>query len=705
MSHSPVLKLVAGANVTLTPSNGQGIVTINATAGAGASAYYVVTRATGAPVNAVNLGLLTSGVLQQTVALGVSTVAALNVGAGLVPFGTASTGVLTTNATLRVYSGSGGTAALSIGTPHLGSPSAAFAKLWIYGGNAGDAARIEVVNAATTGTSELFLNGDNGLGSSGGRIYLTGTAYAGAEGAGTLVISNFAWPTQPAPGDILFYTGTAGAGKILTLKSDAGVVYWDSSAAVSPTGSSALRSNAGRLQVSENGGAWTNITGGSGGITQLTGDVAAGPGTGSQAATIAANAVTFAKMQTIADQRLVGNVSGATAVPAALTQAQVRTFLGLGTAAFQPSTAFLQVANNLGDVGSAPTARANLGLVAIAASGSGADLTNGTVTYAKIQNVTNSRVLGNVSGAPAAPQELTAGDLTTLLGGPFLSGTLTATYVLYATGASTVGQDSRFNYVTGTGILTVPSIKSNTVNAPTGDLTLGTTAGGSQVAINPVTLLIVGGTGVQLSAFTSNGFVKTSGGIGTLTVDTTTYLDTTTAASTYQPKLSATATRVLYSGGGSTISSDGAFTWDNANGLLTITNANQFGVVHTGLWIKDVGAAANANLRVDSSIRCSSFAGGTVAGGLPISFYDGASVALGPEVFRIDNGEIHSLDTSGNTSFHVTGGAIELGTGGIVNNGTTAVTLTSLGPAGASTTVRKWLPITVAGTTYYAPLF
>lgn len=44
----------------------------------------------------------------------------------------------------------------------------------------------------------------------------------------------------------------------------------------------------------------------SGGITQLTGDVTAGPGTGSQAATIANNAVTFAKMQNIATDKLLG---------------------------------------------------------------------------------------------------------------------------------------------------------------------------------------------------------------------------------------------------------------------------------------------------------------------------------------------------------------------------------------------------------------
>jgi hypothetical protein len=60
------------------------------------------------------------------------------------------------------------------------------------------------------------------------------------------------------------------------------------------------------------GSAWQDCSdAGSGGITQLTGDVTAGPGTGSQAATIANDAVTFAKMQNIATDRLLGRDTAA----------------------------------------------------------------------------------------------------------------------------------------------------------------------------------------------------------------------------------------------------------------------------------------------------------------------------------------------------------------------------------------------------------
>lgn len=62
------------------------------------------------------------------------------------------------------------------------------------------------------------------------------------------------------------------------------------------------------------------------GITQLTGNVTAGPGSGSQAATIANDAVvtakildanvTYAKIQNVTNARLLGNFSGGAAAPA-----------------------------------------------------------------------------------------------------------------------------------------------------------------------------------------------------------------------------------------------------------------------------------------------------------------------------------------------------------------------------------------------------
>lgn len=54
---------------------------------------------------------------------------------------------------------------------------------------------------------------------------------------------------------------------------------------------------------------WPTDEGGDNGITQLTGDVTAGPGDGSQVATISARAVTFAKLQAISTSRVLGRLT------------------------------------------------------------------------------------------------------------------------------------------------------------------------------------------------------------------------------------------------------------------------------------------------------------------------------------------------------------------------------------------------------------
>jgi hypothetical protein len=149
--------------------------------------------------------------------------------------------------------------------------------------------------------------------------------------------------------------------------------------------------------------------------------------------------------------------------------------------------------------------------------------------------------------------------------------------VLYASGATTVAQDSRFTYDDASAFMVVPAIHTNTVTATAGDLALTATAGGAQINIQATTLIQINGASYQLNGLTGNGFVKTSGGAGALSIDTSTYLTTASAASTYQPILSATAGSVLFSGGTSVISqNNNNFYWDNTNTRLILAKGGAY---------------------------------------------------------------------------------------------------------------------------------
>ena len=137
------------------------------------------------------------------------------------------------------------------------------------------------------------------------------------------------------------------------------------------------------------------------------------------ALTISNQAVTFAKMQHISSQHLVGRHAAGTGDIQQISLGTGLSFSGsnLQVTGFLPTTltsANIIVGNNLGIATavamSGDTTINNTGAVTISNDAvTTAKILNSNVTYAKIQNVAATRLLGNSTGSPAAPEEITLG--------------------------------------------------------------------------------------------------------------------------------------------------------------------------------------------------------------------------------------------------------------------------------------------------------
>ena len=188
----------------------------------------------------------------------------------------------------------------------------------------------------------------------------------------------------------------------------------------------------------------------------LTGDLT-GTGTGTVPTTIAANAVTLAKMAQVATSTFLGRVTAATGNVESLSVAQAKTVL-----AYTPA-----------DIGAATSAQANATHTGDVTGAAALTIAADAVTNAKLADMATARIKGRTTAGTGDPEDLTAAQTTALLDG-FTSG---AKGLVPASGGGTA------NFLRADGAFAVPA---GTPGGATGEVQFnnaGALAGAADVEI------------------------------------------------------------------------------------------------------------------------------------------------------------------------------------------------------------------------------
>lgn len=135
----------------------------------------------------------------------------------------------------------------------------------------------------------------------------------------------------------------------------------------------------------------------------------------------------------------------------------------------------LTAANNLSDVADVSTARTNLGLGAMATKATVAttDIDNDAVTFTKLQNITDNRLLGRSAGSDGDAQHIVVGSGLSLSGG-----------TLTASSTAPVYQDSGFELAA--------SVAGNALT-----IALKTTSGTDATALDPINIAVTTSAGLS----------------------------------------------------------------------------------------------------------------------------------------------------------------------------------------------------------------
>ena len=358
----------------------------------------------------------------------------------------------------------------------------------------------------------------------------------------------------------------------------------------------------------------------------LTGDVT-GSGTGSFAAAIANNAVTFAKVQQIATDRLIGRDSAGTGNVEELTVGGGVEFTGSG----------IQTSAFTGDVTKA-------------AGGTAQTIATSAVTYAKIQDISAaSRLLGRGAGAGAGvAQEISLGTGLSM-SGTTLSSTAAGSVTSVDASGGTTGLTFSGGPVTTTGTLTLAGTLA-VANGGTG----ATTAAGALTSLgaypnsNPAGYTANAGTVTNVSA---------SGGanISVATGSTTPVISQVAATTTQNGYMtSAQATKLDGIAAGASVTSVGV---DGGTTGLTTTG----GPITSSGTITLAGTLAVAN-------------GGTGATSAANALTNlGAYPASNPNGYTSNAGTVTSVNVSGGSTGLTTSGGPVTASGTITIDGVLSV--------------------------------